>query len=82
MGKIKVILKHPLRFLGILKEDFKASKKGLKRVVPRIGVNEQLIERGRIYKAKGEITLGMKVTRSNGSVENYVVDKNGQRRIE
>ena len=82
MGKIRVILKNPLRFLGILKEDFKAARKGLKRAVPRIGVNDQLIERGRIYKSKGEVTLGMKVTRFDGSVENYVVDKSGQRRVE
>ena len=82
MGKIKVIFNHPLKFLGILKEDFKASRKGLKRVVPRIGVNEQLIERGRIYKAKGGIILDMKVTRSDGSIENYVVDKSGQRRVD
>ena len=82
MSKIKVILSHPFRFLSILKEDFKASRKGLKRSVSRIGVNEQFVTRGRIYKPKADVKLSMKVTRADGSVENYVADKKGQRRIE
>ncbi len=90
MFKFWVVLKHPIRFIRILYQDFVAYQKGQIRLCPRIAVNGQFITRGAVYsvphksfgsKAKGGVIVNLKVTRADGTVEQYVADANGQRRI-
>lgn len=84
--------KHPVVAIETLWKDLRMWMQKRTRLVPRTAVNGQFIVRGRIYKKKSELpfmpmktktqaTLEMTVTRADGSVEKYIVDKNGQRRI-
>jgi hypothetical protein len=90
MFKLWVVLQHPLKFIKILYKDFQAHCSGQVRLVERIASNGKFIEQGRIYsvaqtglkaKAKGGVIVQMKVTRADGTVEHYIADSQGQRRV-
>jgi hypothetical protein len=87
--KILSALRHPVGFTKLLYEDIKAWKHGKQRITPRIGINGELVRRGRVYgtetkgfssASKKSVRCDMKVIRANGKVEHYVSDKNGFRR--
>ena len=89
MVKTLIVLRHPFKFLKLLKEDYLAYKKGQHRMVPRIGVNGAFGNRGRVYgpetkgflsNAKKSARCEMRVTRRTGEVEVYVSDEKGFRR--